>query len=170
MVNSPQKNREGRAVEESLCDIFHHRIALRFLKNGASFEFQPRGASVVRYARAVSRQIRLLENLWGVKLFERDHRGIRLTQAGVSLMPSVKEAFDVIERGTRHLTGTVERKRLIVSLPPTFATQWFSSRLGALSEQLPDVDLSIRTQESDECHLQRALWARRGSAWVVGIR
>jgi LysR family glycine cleavage system transcriptional activator len=98
----------------------------------------------------VSRQIRLLEESLGVKLFERDHKGIRLTPAGVLLMPSVTEAFDVIERGTRHLTGAVERKRLIVSLPPTFATQWFASRLGALAEQLPDVDLSIRTQESDD--------------------
>lgn len=87
-----------------------------------------------------------------MKLFERDHRGIRLTPAGLMLMPSVTEAFDVIERGTRHLAGAVERDRLIVSLPPTFATQWFSSRLGGLAHQLPEVDLSIRTQDSIECH------------------
>ena len=71
--------------------------------------------------------------------------------------------IDVIERGTRHLTGTVERKRLIVSLPPTFATQWFSSRLGGLAEQLPDVDLSIRTQESDDCHCS-VRFGREGAA------
>ncbi|HMC48025.1 LysR family transcriptional regulator [Caballeronia sordidicola] len=128
-------------------------IALRFFEETArhlSFNRAARALCVTQ--GAVSRQIRLLEESLGVKLFERDHKGIRLTQAGVLLMPSVTEAFDVIERGTRHLTGTVERKRLIVSLPPTFATQWFSSRLGGLAEQLPDVDLSIRTQESDECH------------------
>jgi DNA-binding transcriptional LysR family regulator len=128
-------------------------IALRFFEETArhlSFNRAARALCVTQ--GAVSRQIRLLEESLGVKLFERDHKGIRLTQAGVLLMPSVTEAFDVIERGTRHLTGSVERKRLIVALPPTFATQWFSSRLGALAEQLPDVDLSIRTQESDECH------------------
>jgi LysR family transcriptional regulator, glycine cleavage system transcriptional activator len=128
-------------------------IALRFFEETArhlSFNRAARALCVTQ--GAVSRQIRLLEESLGVKLFERDHKGIRLTQAGVMLMPSVTEAFDVIERGTRHLTGVVERERLIVSLPPTFATQWFSSRLGALAEQLPDVDLSIRTQESGECH------------------
>src|ERR1700712_4207620 len=128
-------------------------IALRFFEETArhlSFNRAARALCVTQ--GAVSRQIRLLEESLGVKLFERDHKGIRLTQAGVLLMPSVTEAFDVIERGTRHLTGTVERKRLIVSLPPTFATQWFSSRLAALAEQLPDVDLSIRTQDNGECH------------------
>ena len=135
-------------------------IALRFFEETArhlSFNRAARALCVTQ--GAVSRQIRLLEESLGVKLFERDHRGIRLTQAGVSLMPSVKEAFNVIERGTRHLTGTVERKRLIVSLPPTFATQWFSSRFGALSEQLPDVDLSFARRKR-RMSLQRALWAR----------
>ena len=128
-------------------------IALRFFEETArhlSFNRAARALCVTQ--GAVSRQIRLLEESLGVKLFERDHKGIRLTPAGVTLMPSVTEAFDVIERGTRHLSGAVERRRLVVSLPPTFATQWFSSRLGALAEQLPDVDLSIRTQDSGECH------------------
>ena len=127
--------------------------ALRFFEETARHLSFNRAARVLCVTQgAVSRQIRLLEESLGVKLFERDHKGIRLTPAGVRLMPSVTEAFDVIERGTRQLTGSVERKRLIVSLPPTFATQWLSSRLAALAEQLADVDLSIRTQESGECH------------------
>src|SRR5580704_1399985 len=128
-------------------------IALRFFEETARHLSFNRAARVLCVTQgAVSRQIRLLEESLGVKLFERDHKGIRLTPAGVRLMPSVTEAFDVIERGTQQLTGSVERKRLIVSLPPTFATQWLSSRLAALAEQLADVDLSIRTQDSGECH------------------
>jgi DNA-binding transcriptional LysR family regulator len=151
-------------------------IALRFFEETArhlSFNRAARALCVTQ--GAVSRQIRLLEESLGVKLFERDHKGIRLTPAGVRLMPSVTEAFDVIERGTRHLTGAAERRRLVVSLPPTFATQWFSSRLGALAEQLPDVDLSIRTHESGECHCSvrfgrepaRELAAQDGSALLL---
>jgi DNA-binding transcriptional LysR family regulator len=37
-------------------------------------------------------------------------------------------------------------------VPPTFATQWFSPRLGALAVELPDVEPSIRTEPIDECH------------------
>jgi LysR family transcriptional regulator, glycine cleavage system transcriptional activator len=128
-------------------------IALRFFEETArhlSFNRAARALCVTQ--GAVSRQIRLLEESLGVKLFERDHKGIRLTSAGQLFMPSVTEAFNVIERGTQQVTGAAERRRLIVSLPPTFAAQWFSSRLGALAEQLPDVDLSIRTQDKGECH------------------
>lgn len=128
-------------------------IALRFFEETArhlSFNRAARALCVTQ--GAVSRQIRLLEESLGVKLFERDHKGIKLTSAGLLFIPAVTEAFDVIERGTRQVTGTGQRQRLVVSLPPTFATQWFSSRLGALAVQLPDVDLSIRTQDRGECH------------------
>lgn len=128
-------------------------IALRFFEETArhlSFNRAARALFVTQ--GAVSRQIRLLEESLGVKLFDRDHKGIELTRAGSLLLPSVTEAFDVLERGTRRVSGETQRKRLIVSLPPTFATQWFSSRLGKLAEHMPDVELSIRTQASDECH------------------
>lgn len=49
---------------------------------------------------AVSRQIRLLEDALGAKLFDRDHRGIRLTSQGSELFACVSEAFDSIERVT----------------------------------------------------------------------
>src|SRR5260370_26166655 len=97
-------------------------IALRFFEETArhlSFNRAARALCVTQ--GAVSRQIRLLEESLGVKLFERDHKGIRLTPAGVLLMPSVTAAFDVIERGSRRMTATVERKRPLVSLQLTCA-------------------------------------------------
>jgi LysR family glycine cleavage system transcriptional activator len=128
-------------------------IALRFFEETArhlSFNRAARALCVTQ--GAVSRQIRLLEESLAVKLFERDHKGIRLTSAGTLLLPSVTDAFDVIERGIRQLAEQTERRRLIVSLPPTFATQWFSSRVGTLADQLPHVELSIRTHDSGDCH------------------
>ncbi|MDR5754585.1 MULTISPECIES: LysR family transcriptional regulator [unclassified Caballeronia] len=123
------------------------------------FEESARQLSFNRAARAlyvtqgaVSRQIRQLEQSLGVKLFERDQRGVRLTPAGVLLNASVAEAFDAIERGTCALAGSSNRKRLIMCLPPTFATQWLSPRLSLLAVQLPGVELSLRTQPSDACH------------------
>ncbi len=85
----------------------------------------------------------------GAKPFERDHKGIRLTAAGLQLLPCVSEAF---ERGTRQITTAKGRCRLVLSLPPTFATQWFSPRLGSLAVELPDVELSIRTEPTEDCH------------------
>jgi LysR family glycine cleavage system transcriptional activator len=75
-----------------------------------------------------------------------------LTAAGLQLLPCVSEAFDTIERGTRQVTTAKGRRRLVLSVPPTFATQWFSPRLGSLAVELPDVELSIRTEPTEDCH------------------
>jgi hypothetical protein len=55
-------------------------------------------------------------------------------------------------RGFRQITLTHVRRRLVVAVPPTFAAQWFSPRLGALAVEPPDVELSIRTGPSADCH------------------
>ncbi|MEA3086425.1 MAG: LysR family transcriptional regulator, glycine cleavage system transcriptional activator [Paraburkholderia sp.] len=94
----------------------------------------------------------LLEESLGAKLFERDHKGIRLTPAGLQFLPCLSDAFDTIERGFRQLTTTKGRRRLVVAVPPTFATQWFSPRLGSLGDEMPDVELSVRTSPTEDCH------------------
>jgi LysR family transcriptional regulator, glycine cleavage system transcriptional activator len=101
---------------------------------------------------AVSRQNKILEESLGAKLFERDHKGIRLTKAGQRLLPCVSDAFCTLERGTRQVMTAKGRRRLVLSVPPTFATQWFSPRLGSLAVELPDVELSMRTEPTDDCH------------------
>jgi len=128
-------------------------IALRFFEETARhMSFNRAAAALCVTQGAVSRQIKILEDSLGTKLFERDHKGIRLTPAGAQLLPCVSDAFDTIERGTRQLASITGRKRLVLSVPPTFATQWFSPRLGSLAIELPDVELSVRTGPSDECH------------------
>ena len=42
---------------------------------------------------ALSAQISQLEGLLGVKLFERDRRGVQLTPAGEALVPAAKETL-----------------------------------------------------------------------------
>lgn len=128
-------------------------IALRFFEETAQhLSFNRAAKSLCVTQGAVSRQIRILEESLGEKLFERDHRGIRLTSAGARLLPCVSEAFDLIERGTLAASSEKTRRRLVIALPPTFATQWFSPRLPLLSAALPDVDLSVRTSPTADCH------------------
>ncbi|HZZ09130.1 MAG TPA: LysR family transcriptional regulator [Paraburkholderia sp.] len=128
-------------------------IALRFFEETARHMSFNRAATALCVTQgAVSRQIKLLEESIGEKLFERDHKGIRLTRAGQQLLPCLAEAFDTIERGFRQITAAKGRRRLVLSVPPTFATQWFSPRLGSLAVELPDVALSVRTSASEDCH------------------
>lgn len=128
-------------------------IALRFFEETARhLSFSRAAASLFVTQSAVSRQIRLLEDALGVLLFERDHKGVNLTDAGQRLLPFVEQAFDAIERGVGEVAAAPPKtkRRLTVLLPPTLATQWFSPRLGTLSEAQPDVELSIRTDASDD--------------------
>jgi DNA-binding transcriptional LysR family regulator len=128
-------------------------IGLRFFEETARHMSFNRAATALCVTQgAVSRQIKLLEESIGAKLFERDHKGIRLTPAGSQFLPCLSDAFDMIERGFRQITVAKVRRRLVVAVPPTFATQWFSLRLGALAVELPDVELSIRTEPSADCH------------------
>jgi LysR family transcriptional regulator, glycine cleavage system transcriptional activator len=130
-------------------------IALRFFEETARHMSFNRAATALCVTQgAVSRQIKLLEESIGAKLFERDHKGIRLTAAGSQFLPCLGDAFDLIERGLRQITLTKIRRRLVVAVPPTFATQWFSPRLGALAVELPEVELSIRTEASADCHCE----------------
>ncbi|CAB3803012.1 Glycine cleavage system transcriptional activator [Paraburkholderia caffeinitolerans] len=128
-------------------------IALRFFEEAAQhLSFNRAAKSLCVTQGAVSRQIRILEESLGEKLFERDHRGIRLTEAGAGLLPCVSAAFDMLEQGTRAFSSANARRRLVIALPPTFATQWFSARLPLLSATLPDVELSVRTSAVADCH------------------
>ncbi|MDE1180342.1 LysR family transcriptional regulator [Paraburkholderia sp.] len=128
-------------------------IALRFFEEAARHMSFNRAAIALCVTQgAVSRQIRILEEALGAKLFERDHKGVRLTQAGAQLLPCLSDALDMIERGTRQIAASHGRRRLVLAVPPTFATQWFSARLGSLAIELPDVELSVRTLSTEECH------------------
>ncbi|MDR5827352.1 LysR substrate-binding domain-containing protein [Caballeronia sp. LP006] len=127
--------------------------ALRFFEESARhMSFNKSAAALCVTPGAVSRQIRLLEDALGARLFDRDHKGIRLTAQGTELLACVSEAFDSIERTTRKLSISPksERKRLTVSAPPTFASRWLSPRLGSLMDAVPDIDLSVRTDATGE--------------------
>lgn len=121
-------------------------IALRFFEETAHHcSFNRAAAALCVTQSAVSRQIRILESALDTQLFIRDHHGVRLTTAGTELLSCITEAFDAIELGIQRLESTTNREKLILAVPPTFATQWLSPRIEALTAQLPDVELSVRT-------------------------
>ena len=92
---------------------------------------------------AISHQIRELERRLGVKLFERQPRGISLTDAGSVYLPFVREALDRLRAGSRALSSKRNVNVLTVSVSPNFAAKWLVPRLGAFFEQYPQIDLRI---------------------------
>ena len=80
-------------------------------------------------AGALSHQIRGLEELLSVKLFERRVRSIALTSAGKSLYPGLQTGFIHIRDALANLGKAGEERVLVVSALPGFTSKWLASRI-----------------------------------------
>ena len=92
---------------------------------------------------AVSQQVRILEQRVGVPLFERSHRGLRLSPAGARVHPVLAHAFDQIEDALRSLETCAEPLTLTVSTVPSLAAAWLVPRLGRFTARHPDLEVRI---------------------------
>jgi LysR family glycine cleavage system transcriptional activator len=77
---------------------------------------------------AISHQIQHLEELWGMKLFQRG-RSLKLTPAGDALAPIIRQFLVSLEATLTGLALRRERHPLRISLTQSFATRWMLPRL-----------------------------------------
>jgi LysR family transcriptional regulator of beta-lactamase len=97
---------------------------------------------------AISHQIKALEDRLGVRLFRRSNRGLKLTDEGVALAPTLFEAFGAIDRlFERFETGGVQDV-LTVSAVGTFAVGALLERLPAFRAANPRIDLRLLTNNN----------------------
>jgi LysR family glycine cleavage system transcriptional activator len=94
---------------------------------------------------AVSHQIRRLEDQLGVKLFIRQNRSLALTQEAENYLPSVRAAFEDLNRATERLRRTGFDGRLTVSTTASLATKWLVSRVAAFQDSNPGMEVRITT-------------------------
>jgi LysR family glycine cleavage system transcriptional activator len=92
---------------------------------------------------AISHQIRELETRLGVKLFDREARGIALTEPGRIYLPYARESLDRLRAGSKALGPQSNDHVLTVSCSPNFASKWLVPRLGEFIDAHPDIDLRI---------------------------
>ena len=116
-----------------------------------AFEAAARLANFTKAARelnlsqsAISHSIHDLEQRLGVTLFAREGRSFSLTEAGKLYRPFVVEALERLRAGDRAVASPAIKSRVLtVSVSPSFAAKWLVPRLGAFSEEHPDLDLRI---------------------------
>ena len=94
---------------------------------------------------AVSKQVRLLEQTLGQKLFIRRHRGLNLTEAGRNYLPIVDRAFNTLEQGTRSFLGYTAGRNLHLKVNYSFASFWLMECLDKFMNAHPDVQLTVST-------------------------
>lgn len=92
---------------------------------------------------AVSRQIAALESFFGVPLFQRLHRALRLSDAGLVLQRAVLEVLQRLHEVSGVLRGPTRLKTVVVTTTAGFAGLWLIPRLAGFTESRPDVDVRI---------------------------
>ena len=103
------------------------------------------GAAVVlnRTQAAVSMQIRKLEGLVGVALFERSPKGLSLTSQGQTLVPYAREIITLNDEIGRRLNGEIIEGRIRFGVVEDFAATRLIDILRSFRDQNPKVDIDI---------------------------
>jgi DNA-binding transcriptional LysR family regulator len=91
---------------------------------------------------AISHQVARLEQLLGVRLFERSARGVQVTDAGEGYLKRVSGALGAIGAATDDVRKGV-RNALYVHASPSFASLWLMPRLADFVSTHPGISLSL---------------------------
>lgn len=115
---------------------------------------------------AVGKQIRLLEDWFGLPLFERQARGVVLTDDGAALLNDVTLAFDRLANRAARLRHDEVARRVSgvvrVNVLASFALCWLLPRLSDFQALYPDIDVRVSTTSRKLRYV--------GNAFDIGVR
>ncbi len=93
---------------------------------------------------AVSRRITKLANDIGIRLFEKNGRGLRLTPAGETLNLTLSRFFGELAVTVQSLRAASDEKTaLVLSCEPSVAMRWLIPRLGGFQMAHPHIALHL---------------------------
>jgi LysR family glycine cleavage system transcriptional activator len=131
--------------EESTMSDFPPIASLR------SFEAVARLGSVTQAAKemnvthsAISQQIKILEELVGVKLFIRHGRGVQISEEGRLYALQIREALNHISDATRLVQVKPRTMELTLATVPSFGNHWLMPRLMRFREKFPRISLRLQ--------------------------
>jgi len=94
---------------------------------------------------AVAQQVRHLEDVLSLRLFERLPRGLALTTEGLAYFSAVQRALNIILDATDVLSR--RSSTLTISTTPSFASKWLIPRLSEFSQSYPAIEVRIIADE-----------------------
>jgi LysR family glycine cleavage system transcriptional activator len=96
---------------------------------------------------AISHQIRSLEDLTGVKLFERRTRQVMLTPQAERLYPVLRDGFDAFAEAIECLTNSRSRPVVTISATMAFISKWLVPRVARFQTLHTDIDLQLHASD-----------------------
>jgi len=125
------------------------------LRSLVAFEASARHLSFTRAARelgisreAVSRQIRVLEEYLGVKLFDRGHRAVALTLPGKKFQPVVRDSLENIAYVTGAIRQPGQAFTINVTSPIATASFWLTPRLPRFRSNHPNIEIHVAVSDT----------------------
>jgi len=114
-----------------------------FEASARHLSFTKAGDELALTQSAVSRQIAALEEHYGLALFRRLHRALRLTDDGQALFQVVTEVLGQLHQVGAALKRERRAKTVVVTTTPGFAGLWLIPRLTGFMAAHADVDVRI---------------------------
>lgn len=103
----------------------------------------PAAAELGLTVSAVSQQLKTIERLTAMPLFERRGRHLVVTTAGAALASKLTGPFADIDRAVAEARGT--RAVLTISAHDTFTAHWLLPRMRLFDALCPDIDVRLAT-------------------------
>lgn len=116
---------------------------------GRHLSFTKAGRELGMSQAAVSYAVRKLEDQLGIALFKREHRRVRLTEAGGRFHSDVTLGLSHIRKSAEDLRSLTDNTHVTLSASTAFAAYWMMPRLQQLRQDLPGIDLRIHTSDRD---------------------
>jgi DNA-binding transcriptional LysR family regulator len=116
---------------------------------GRRNSFTAAGVELGMTQAAVSYAIKALEDELGLALFEREHRAVRLTEAGRKLHDNCVIGLGLISRSIAELQPAKAQSHVTLSVSTAFATLWMVPRMQQIRHDLPDIEIRLHTADRD---------------------
>ena len=99
---------------------------------------------------SISRKVKLLEQHYGVQLFNRGHRSISITPEGFELLSSVSEAIDILKEASSRLLEKESSGSITLAATNSVASLWIMPRLNNFQAVNPNLNIAIVSSDDDE--------------------
>jgi LysR family transcriptional regulator, glycine cleavage system transcriptional activator len=136
------------------------------------------GEELALTAGAVSKQVRMLEDTLGLRLFERLPQGLALTPAGAQYIEHTRSILLQLEQAAWQARSVaVKGQMLRLHVLPSLAERWLLPRFGEFQKRHPSVTVQFTTQAKGSRRTEQpdasfrygtGVWSKSQSTYLTG--
>lgn len=119
-----------------------------FEASARHLSFTRAGQELLISREAVSRQIRILEDYLGLKLFNRLYRALELTDEGENFKSVVSGSLENIANATVSMQNLKHPPKIAITGTIAITSFWLTPRLPKFHDKYPDLEIRVHVSDS----------------------